>query len=195
MKSQIRFVMHPDDEAQIVAGLLQDPAVVLIDGPRWPQAAPIVTRDIASVRYYCLIWSPEDLAVLSSEYIPTCNDWYCRSEFATIQFLRCKLQESIICEGRFAVSSDHGPKQTAEGVDRRFKLLRRSIKKTFVNSLVCWRSANGPEAPAIPDRSADQSQPDSSLWVGPAAREWLLSDKQRRIKQFPTGGAEGVIRD
>ena len=40
MRSQLRFVMHPYDEAALMTELLRDPAVLLIDGPRWKSATP-----------------------------------------------------------------------------------------------------------------------------------------------------------
>ena len=46
MRSQIRFVMHPLDEAEFIAKLLEDESVGLIDGPRWPAATPLVTRSL-----------------------------------------------------------------------------------------------------------------------------------------------------
>ena len=56
MKSQVRFVMHPDDEYVLVAELLRDPAVLLVDGPRWKVAVPPTTRNISAVGSYCIIW-------------------------------------------------------------------------------------------------------------------------------------------
>ena len=50
MRSQIRFVMHPLDEAEFIAQLLEDESVGLIDGPRWPAATPLVTRSLAQIQ-------------------------------------------------------------------------------------------------------------------------------------------------
>ena len=59
MRSQIRFVMHPLDEAEFIAQLLQDESVGLIDGPRWPAAAPLVTRSLAQIKGgYCISGHP-----------------------------------------------------------------------------------------------------------------------------------------
>jgi hypothetical protein len=193
MKSQLRIVMHPSDEALVIDELLRDSDVVLINGPRWQQAVPMVTRRISEIEQYCIIWSPKDLSELTSEYMPKQNDWYCRSEFATIQFLRCSLHQSVLTEGRFAIFSDGGSIETTDGVDRRFKLLRRLIQKKFVNSVVCWRN------PSLSDSSASLSanpiKLDSSLWVGPVAFEWLSKGKERRVKQFLTSSVEGSLGD
>jgi hypothetical protein len=142
MRSQVRFVMHPDDEAVLMSELLRDPAVLLVDGPRWKSAAPPTTRNVSAVGYYCIIWSPEDLPNLPAEFIPSCNDWYCRGEHATIQFIRCIITGTVITEGRFAIATDQASATTAANVQRRYNLLRRWIKKTYVNSVVRWLSAD-----------------------------------------------------
>jgi hypothetical protein len=193
MKSEIRFVMHPDDETMLMSELLRDPAVLLIDGPRWQSAAPPATRNIAAVGHYCIIWSPGDLPALPAEFIPSCNDWYCRGEYATIQFIRCVITGTVITAGRFAVGTDEASEQTAANVQRRYNLLRRLIKKTYANSVVRWRNPQVPEAPAGPNRSANPSDPDRSLWVGPSAMKWLAADVTRRIKIFPKAPVEGAV--
>ena len=38
MKSELRFVMHPDDETSLLADILRDQEVLFIDGPRWNSA-------------------------------------------------------------------------------------------------------------------------------------------------------------
>lgn len=55
MKSSIRFVMHPDDEAALISELIRDPAVLLVNGPRWKSAAPPTTRNVSAVGPYCII--------------------------------------------------------------------------------------------------------------------------------------------
>jgi hypothetical protein len=184
MRSQVRFVMHPDDESDIVAELLCDPAVLLIDGPRWKTATPPTTRTISAVGNYCIIWSAEDLQELPAEFMPLCNDWYCRAEYATIQFLRSGLAKTVITEGRFAISTVMASETTAANVERRYKLLRRIIQKTYRNSVVRWRA---------PDTRQIVPEPDRSVWVGPAAMSWLAGDAARHIKQFLNGGAEGIV--
>src|SRR5262249_8502532 len=121
------------------------------------------------------------------------NDWYCRGEHATIQFLRCVITGTVITEGRFAIATDQASGKTAANVERRYNLLRRWIKKTSVNAVVRWRSPGIPEAPAGPNRSANPSSPDRSLWVGPSAMHWLTADPARRIKISPETLVEGFI--
>jgi hypothetical protein len=193
MRSQIRFVMHPDDEAILMSELLRDPAVLLVDGPRWKSAAPPTTRIVSAVGYHCIIWSPKDLPKLPAEFIPSCNDWYCRGEYATIRFIRCVFTGTVITEGRFAIATDHASETTAANVERRYNLLRRRIKKNYLGSVVRWRNPSVPEAPAGPDRSANPSSPDRSLWVGPSAMNWLTADATRRIKISREFLIEGTI--
>jgi len=188
--------MHPDDEAVLLAELLRDPAVLLVDGPRWKSATPPTTRNVSAVGSYCIIWSPEDLPELAADFIPTCNDWYCRSQYATIQFLRCSMTDTLITGyGSFAISTALADSNTAAKVERRYKLLCRAIKKTYRNSVVRWRNPNFPQAPARPSRSANPSAPDRSLWVGPAAMTWLAGDTARRIKNFAGAAVEGIVSD
>jgi hypothetical protein len=185
--------MHPNDEPTIVAQLLRDPAVLLVDGPRWKTATPPTTRNLSTAGWYVIIWSPEDLAELPAEFIPTCNDWYCRGEYATIQFLRSQVTGTVITEGRFAISTEPAQKTTAANVERRYRLLRRAVQKTYMSSVVRWRNPGLPESPGGPSRSANTSKPDRSLWVGPAAMAWLAADASRRIKQDATFVIEGTI--
>jgi hypothetical protein len=193
MRSQLRFVMHPDDDSALVTELLRDSAVLLVDGPRWKTATPPTTQNVSAVVRYCIIWSPEDVPELPAEFIPTCNDWYCRAECATIQFLRCEIAGTVITEGRLAISTGPAHKTTAANVERRYRLLRRTIQKPYLNSVVRWRNPKVPEAPAGPSRSANPSKPDPSLWVGPAAISWLAGDPARCIKQFLASYVEGLV--
>lgn len=200
MRSQIRFAMHPDDEREFVAHVLGDESVVFIDGPRWESESPLSCRDIAKLTgTYCIVWSPRDLQKLTAKYVPTCKDWYCDSEYATIQFLRSELLEnSVIIEGRIAVSTEieFTPKfseASAKQVEARFKMLRRFIKTNYSNSIIRWKSANAPIAPAGPQRSANPSKPDPQIWIGPAALAWMKHRKTRCIKQFRNGFVEGRL--
>lgn len=193
VKSQVRFVMHPNDESTLVAQLLHDPAVLLVDGPRWKTATPPTSRNLSTAGRYVIIWSPEDLVELPAMFMPTGNDWHCTGEYATIQFLRSQITGTVITEGRFAISTELAQKTTAANVERRYMLLRRAVQRTYMNSVVRWRNPRLPDAPAGPSRSANPGKPDRSVWVGPAAMAWLAADAARRIKQHPTFFVEGTI--
>jgi hypothetical protein len=186
--------MHPDDEALFVAEMLRDPEILLIDGPRWKTESPASQRNIEGIGNYCVVWSPEDFPTLTAKYIPTCNDWYCNSEFATIQFLRSTLDsDSVLTQGRIAIGT--GDEESAKRVESRYKALRTFLKGHYVNSIVRWRNTNRPSAPASSSRSANPSRPDRTLWVGPSALKWLKSKEGRSIKQSPNAFVEGNLAD
>jgi hypothetical protein len=192
VQSQLRFVMHPDDELCLLQELFLDQDVLLIDGPRWRSQEPVRTRDISQIARYCIIWSPKDLAKLSAEYMPACHDWVCRSGSATIQFLRSTISQTTISDGRLAIGTD--PDQaSAIGVERRYKALSKFIKKSYANSVVQWRNPEFPEHPATPTRSANPSKPDRSLWVGPAAMTWFVARSDRHVRPWHGGGVVGKI--
>lgn len=109
------------------------------------------------------------------------------------QFLRCSVIDTVITEGRLAISTDTGKTKTAANVERRYKLLVRAIKRTYRNSIVRWRNPDLPDAPAEPARSANPSEPDRSLWVGSAAMTWFADDTARHIKNFPTSRVQGIV--
>jgi hypothetical protein len=194
MRSQVRFAMHPQDEADFVSEVLCDPAVVLINGPRWKTPMPELHRSLAEIDdNYCIIWSKNDGAELDAEFMPACDDWYCRSEGATIQFLRSHLAESVLIEGRLAVGTNATQPLVAEAVERRYHKFRTFIRKRYTNSVLRWRNPRLPEAPKAPGRSANPSKPDATLWIGPVALKWLREDGQRRVKQCAEGFVEGQL--
>ncbi len=196
--SRLRFVMHPDDEDEFGAEILADETVRLIDGPRWQSELPVVTRTLSDVvGSYCTIWSSADLQQLGSRYIESCDDWYCNTEYATIQFLRSEVSESIISEGRIALSTSYAlddfPGLNAKQVEIRFRVFRKFIKRRYRNSVVQWCNPTRPMTPAAKDRSANPSKPDVQLWVGPHALRWLQGDDRRRIKQDKTSFVEAML--
>ena len=200
MRSQLRFVMHPLDEAPFIAALLADTSVQLIDGPRWPEQLPVTTRNLAQIkRSYCIIWSPQDRASLSARFIPTCNDWYCGSEQVTIQFLRSEIRGSVITEGRIAVSTNELTPEEAAGVEKRFKALLRFIKKQHRNKVLSWCNPHVPLVPVAAiaqegeKRSPNPSSPDASCWIGPHAMQWLAQDPAHCAKQAFNARVEGRL--
>jgi hypothetical protein len=197
MRSQVRFVMHPADEREFERLLVSDESIRFIAGPRWKTETPRTSRSLADIDdNYCIVWSTTDIAKLKAEYIPTCDDWYCRSEFATIQFLRSEMDEAVITEGRIAVSTAAGrdfPASSVKSLEKRYGQLRKYLRKNFANSIIQWRNPTIPYAPAGPNRSANPSKPDPQVWVGPHALCWLREHPGRRIKQFRQGNVEAVL--
>lgn len=197
MRSQIRFVMHPLDEAEFIAQLLEDESVGLIDGPRWPAATPQATRSLVQIKgSYCIIWSPNDRVTLTARFVPTCNDWYCDSEQVTIQVLRSQIRAAVITEGRIAVSTNELTPEEAAGVEKRFKSLSRFIKKQYRNKVLSWCWPVVPEA-AIgqggEERSSNPGKTDTSCWIGPHAMQWLAQDPAHCAKQAFNARAEGRL--
>lgn len=199
MKSQVRFAMHPDDEIDFERLLVRDESIRFVAGPRWKAETPTIFRSLTDIAgNYCIIWSTSDIAELKSEYIPTCNDWYCRSEYATIQFLRSEIDEMVITEGRIAIASnpqvDFSP-SSVKSLEKRFSNLRKYLRKNFSNSVIQWRNPVAPYAPAGPNRSANPSKPDPQVWVGPNALRWLRERPDRKIKQMRQSIVEAVLVD
>lgn len=199
MRSQVRFVMHPADERDFEQVLVSDGSVCFIAGPRWKTETPKTSRSLADIEdHYCLIWSTSDIAELKSEYIPACNDWYCRSEDATIQFLRSEMDQMVITEGRIAVATN--PKHaflasSVKRLEKRYSNLRKYLRKNYSNSILQWRNPVAPYAPAGPNRSANPSKPDPQVWVGPNALRWLRERPDRTIKPMRQSIVEAVLVD
>ncbi|WP_146534797.1 hypothetical protein [Rubripirellula reticaptiva] len=199
MNSQVRFAMHPADERDFEHLLVSDEAIRFIAGPRWKAETPVTSRSLADIdTNYCIVWSTSDIAKLKAEYIPACDDWYCRSEYATIQFLRSEIDEALITEGRIAVStvpSRDFPTSRVKSLEKRYSDLRKYFRKNYSNSIIQWRNPTVAYAPAGPNRSANPSKPDPQVWVGPHALRWLREEPDRRIKQSRQSIVEAVLVD
>lgn len=189
--------MHPDDEAEFAELLLSDSDVQFVDGPRWPTEVPRTTRSLAQLTgTYCIIWSSRDLPVLKAEFIPACNDWYCRTEYATIQFLRSSMQGPFIFEGRIAVATPEVGVLTdraIRSIEERYNALRKFVRKRYSNGVATWCNPTLPRGAATAHGSPNPSLPDKQLWIGPVALQWLRADSGRRIKQFPQSKAEAAL--
>ena len=194
MRSQLRFVMHHTDEADFISEVLRDCAVVLINGPRWKSSEPETHRSLDPIGSYCIIWSTKDLARLDSEFIPKCSDWYCRSEEATIQFLRSRSNGSMLAEGRLAINTSSEAAAVARSVEKRYRSLRSFVKKRYRNGILRWQNPSLDQGSAAGAQSAIPSKADNALWVGPAAFEWLQeAPMMRRVKQEFAAPVEAVL--
>ena len=187
MKSGLRFVMHPDDEDDFAAFVLSDATVRFIDGPRWKTESANCFRTLKRIGGYCIIWSPDDLAELTSRYIPTCEDWYCESEYATIQFLRSEIGASEVTVGRIAIGTNHRDSDFSESnakqVEARYNRLRRFLKKNYSNSVVHWYNSGSHTPLPKPRRPPAYGDPVKNLWVGPKTLRWLRENRNRRVRQ------------
>jgi hypothetical protein len=128
---------------------------------------PSPTRKLDEIGNYCICWSPSDLYPLTADFIPSCNDWYCNTEYATMQFLRSEIREGVLHAGRIAYH--HFPagfdSLAVDSISKRFNRLRRYIRRHFYNSALVGRDHPGYVF--------------SSMWVGPYAAEWLQQSAQR----------------
>ena len=168
MRSQITFIMHPDDQAEFVDEVLSESGVVLVDGPKWETPDPPLLSGAEEGGRHLMIWNADETRPLLGRHHTHDGDqwWYCKNESLTLQFLRSSLYESFIVEGRIAVGSDDAGKSAA-AVDKRYKRLRRWLKKTYTNGVLFWQNVNAGRSATNPGK------PCSSSWVGPHAMAWL----------------------
>ena len=194
MKSQIRFVMHPNDEADFFSKCLASSDIFLIDGPRWQAPNPKVHQSLADINgNYCIVWSNQDADRLQSRYVHECGDWYCDSEFLTIQFLRSQLIDQVLTEGHLAVSTSGANEAQTKALSQRFKLYSSYLKREYSNAIIEWFNPNLPESSLGLNVSANPTKPDLQVWVGPHARNWMLQDARHRIKQFRSSVVEARL--
>jgi hypothetical protein len=199
MRSQVRFVMHPEDEAEFARAITAEPATVFVDSPTWPTPRPPVTTDLGKAGLYLLIWNPPETPKLTGKHYRNRDEewWYCRNEFLTIQFLRSGFQygEPYLFEGRIAVGTTDQDKsvfhaRSAPAVEGRFKALRKLIKKTYANKAILWQALEVPRSWNNPLR------PDANLWVGPHALQWLRQKPRNRwVQQARYARVRGYLLD
>lgn len=199
MRSQVRFVMHPADEADFVRTITGETGTILVDGPKWSSEQPPIVSDAARAGNYLIIWNPKETPPLKGTH--HCNKkeewWYCENEYQTIQFLRSGFQygEPFLFEGRIAIATTDPEKvlydeASAPSVERRFKTLSRFIKKSYTNGVIIWQN------PSLPRSKTNPLTPAKDVWVGPHALRWLQEEpKGRWIQQFRGGLARGYILD
>src|SRR5262249_49108032 len=109
MRSDLRFVMHPLDEAEFAEMVIAEQGTVFVNGPSWSTPQPPVCTDRHHAGSYLMIWNPSETLPLSGKRYQHDNKewWYCENEFLTIQFLRSGFQhgEPFLFEGRIAVAT------------------------------------------------------------------------------------------
>jgi hypothetical protein len=199
MRSQVRFVMHPEDEVEFAMAVTAEQATLFVDGPTWPKPQPPVTTNIREAGLYLLIWNPSETPKLAGKHYRNRDEewWYCRNEFLTIQLLRSGFQyrEPYLVEGRIAVSTTDQDKsvfhaRSAPAVERRFKALRHLIKESYTNKAILWQVLAAPRSERNP------LGPDASLWVGPHALKWLRHRPRNRwVQQARYARVRGYLLD
>lgn len=199
MRSDFRFVMHPADEKEFVSLILSEPGVALVDGPKWDQASPPICSDVSQAGDYLMIWNRSETANLKGKRYELNGKqwWYCANEQLTIQFLRSdkSRDKRVLLEGRLAVNTTDAAKTVrapavAESIERRFKNLRKALRKTYVNSILIWQN------PTLPRSKTNPGKPAPSVWIGPHALRWLEeAPRERWVQQFRESIVRGYIVD
>ncbi|MCA8990123.1 MAG: hypothetical protein KDA78_20920, partial [Planctomycetaceae bacterium] len=199
MRSEVCFVMHPEDEKDFVRIITSEQGVVLVNGPKWDQPDPPVCHDINRAGNYLMIWNPSETPGLTANHHRKEDKewWYCNNEHLTIQFLRSGFQyhEPYLFAGRIAVCTTslektvHDP-SSAEQIERRFKSLRKQIQKTYRNSILIWQN------PSLPRSRTNPQKPAPNVWIGPHAIQWLEEQPAERwVQQFRGAKPRGYLVD
>lgn len=81
VRSQVITIMAPEDEAAFLGFVFERPTVYLIPDVRNPTPEVPRTRDIREHKsLHCMLWDKAILPQLRIEHIPSCSDYYLRSD-------------------------------------------------------------------------------------------------------------------
>lgn len=198
MRSDCRFIMHPEDEAEFVKFVTSENGTVLVDGPDWPTKKPPIV-DIENAGTYLMIWNPAETRPLTGRRLTQDGQkwWSCENQFLTIQFLRSgfHFDEPYLFEGRIAVATtdkgkSHFDEVSAPAIERRYARLRKALKKSYTNKVLLWQNRKSPRSKHNP------SKPDPALWVGPKAMQWLREARRDHcVKQSRGARASAYVVD
>jgi|SRR6185295_2073191 len=167
--TQTGTIMAPEDEWRFLEYAFEDPDVHLITDVRFPTKAIPHTRSTDPGPHpHCALWNKAMLPAPVVEYIPTCNDYYLRSEASLIQYLRSPLQGTSIAPGRIALMTHLVEPR------RWYESLRKWLKKNFRNTFVFASDFN----PSVGSKMA-------SYWAGPAAIERARSGWKLKANGTP----------
>ncbi|MCY1059921.1 hypothetical protein [Nannocystis sp. SCPEA4] len=169
MRSQIVTLMAPEDEAAFLSFVFERPTVSLITDVRSPTPEIHHTRDVRGIESLdCMLWDAAILPRPQVEHIPSCDDYYLRSDESLIQFLRSPIKDTSIAVGRIALATGWkgapatNPK-TARAMTTWFNALGRWIKANFAKSFVY-----------ASDFKPDVGSREQAVWAGPRAIELSL---------------------
>lgn len=156
--------------------VFERPTAYVIPEVRNPTAEVPHTRDLAGITsLHCMLWDKAILSRPDVEYIPSCNDYYLRSDESLIQFMRSPSNDESLSVGRIALatgwkgSPDVNP-GTAPAIVGWYKSLSRWIKANFRNSFVY-----------ASDFKPDVGGRERMVWVGPGALQ--RSARGLKLKQ------------
>jgi hypothetical protein len=199
MRSQVRFVMRPEDEASFASVVTSEMETVFVNGPDWPTPRPTVTTDVQKSGDYLMIWNPSQTPPLTAKHYRNKDAewWYCKNEFLTLQFLRSGFQygEPFLFEGSLAVATTDQDKsvflaRSAPAIEKRYNALRKLIQKTYTNKIILWQALSSPRSRNNP------LKPDAALWVGPHALHWLRQKPNNRwVQQSRYSLVRGYLLD
>lgn len=147
--------MAPEDEAAFLEVLFARPSAYVIPEVRNPTQDVPHKRDLSAVSSLnCMLWDQKILRKPEVEHIPSCNDYYLRSDELLLQYLRSPVKPDSIGAGRLAIASEH------RALGAWFTELQRWIKARFKNTFV-YASSYKPEV----------GSRERMVWVGPGAIE------------------------
>ncbi len=199
MRSEVRFIMHPDDEREFAKFVRAESDTVFVNGPKWKTPEPPITTDINDAGNYLMIWNPTQTPEMKAQHYDNEHGewWYCKSEYFTIQLLRSGFQygESFLFEGRIAVCTtdkgqDYFHESSALLVEQRFKSLRKWIRKSYRNKVLIYQN------PALPRSQTNPIKPAADIWIGPCAMNWLEADPANHwVQPFRQSNARGYLVD
>ena len=174
MAFQVSFVMHPDDERLFLGGLVQT--------ARW-----IVALDRNAVAWQPL--DPDEISSNGPEIVHLARpEWLGSSSMPTerVQFWRSRLSETVLTQGRLAVSLPDIEANMREesGAKAEVSRMGKQLRHSYVNRILAWRQDGATNEVEVPD---------ARTWVGPSARSWLGLDRDRCVKQFHEARVSGWL--
>jgi hypothetical protein len=191
--------MHPADEAEFAEIITAEQGTIFVDGPKWSKPESPIVTDIQDAGNYLVIWNHSETPPLTAKHYREDERewWYCDNEFLTIQFLRSGFQYSkpFLFEGRIAIGTTTRAKKiihkpSAASVERRYKNLRKLIRKSYTNGIVIYQNTS------LPRSNTNPGKPAADVWVGPHALQWLRQDPENRwVQQFRDALPRGYILD
>jgi hypothetical protein len=156
LRSQVRFFMHPEDE-----------------------------REFVTLCAGCVTMNPHEpqITYLRGQHALVEND-------GSIQFWRSQLEGHVLTSGRLALATtgfgleERLPRALVAESEQLFIMLRRHLRKTYLNGAVRWWNPSLPVGPTNP------TKPDRAMWLGPVALRWWQGLEQRKLKDTLQGRVE-----
>ena len=68
MRSQVRFVLYPDDEWEFAEFIPAELGTIFVDGPKWLEPEPPVTSKIDEAGSYLMILNPKQTPPMKANH-------------------------------------------------------------------------------------------------------------------------------